>query len=188
MALSQRETIRVLQELGWMPLKVAGGAECRMVQADRVLTILPKLTTGSRQTVRLNPGVGTYEFDRAYATISGRQGGYTQPIVHAFGEVGVVHAELLTPEDIRGLSGRVIAWGQNQNLDAFVHELCTAATDSPGNLPVKHLAALSLAGDLDRLEHYLAAFERGDRLGFVPYIDTGYLERAITYATSKAKE
>lgn len=184
MALSQRDVLLVLEDQGWTSRKVVGGAECRMVQADRVLTILPKLTTGSLQTLRLNPGVGTADFDRAYTTISGRQGGDTQPIVHVFGEVGTVRAELLAPEDIRGLSERVIEWGQGQNLDAAVRDLCATATDSPGNLPVMHLAALSLAGDLDRLEQYLAAFERGDRLGFVPYIDVGYLERAIAYVTS----
>lgn len=33
--------------------------------------------------------------------------------------------------------------------------------------------------ETQKLQTYLENFKQGDRMGFVPYIDEGYLERAI---------
>ncbi|WP_425603185.1 DUF6990 domain-containing protein [Lysobacter soli] len=58
-------------------------------------------------------------------------------------------------------------------------------TDSKGAMPLRHLAALALAKDVPRLESYQRAFERGDRPGFVPYIQKKMIDRAVSLARSE---
>ena len=42
--------------------------------------------------------------------------------------------------------------------------------------------ALALLGDIAKLKSYQASFEGGDRLGFVPYVTKGYIDRAVSLA------
>ena len=53
-------------------------------------------------------------------------------------------------------------------------------------MPMRHLAALALAGDVAKLKSYQASFEAGDRLGFVPYITKDYIDRAVALAEKYA--
>jgi len=50
--------------------------------------------------------------------------------------------------------------------------------------PLWHLAALALARDVARLDTYQRAFHRGERPGFVPYITTEMIDRALVLARS----
>ncbi|WP_411828772.1 DUF6990 domain-containing protein [Pseudomonas bijieensis] len=43
-------------------------------------------------------------------------------------------------------------------------------TEAKGGMPIRHLAALAIAGDAGRLDEYKRSFEKGDRLEFVPYL------------------
>ncbi len=52
-------------------------------------------------------------------------------------------------------------------------------------MPLRHLAALAIAGDVERLNSYKNSFEKGDRLGFVPYITVDMIDRAILIAQKK---
>jgi hypothetical protein len=49
-------------------------------------------------------------------------------------------------------------------------------------LACEHLGALALAGDADRLKFHQDAFERGERLGCVPYISKQMIDRALQIA------
>ncbi|MFV9439627.1 DUF6990 domain-containing protein [Pseudomonas aeruginosa] len=49
-------------------------------------------------------------------------------------------------------------------------------------MPLRHLAALAIAGDVSCLANSQFSFEQGDRLGFVPYITQDMIERALLIA------
>ncbi|WP_156759373.1 DUF6990 domain-containing protein [Microbacterium karelineae] len=186
--MTQPDVIETVRGLGWSVHRVAGGPECRFTLLDRMLTITPRVRTGSVQTLRLNPGVGTAAFDRAYDAVSGDRDRVTHPFLHDFGDTGTIRTDRLSEGDVRSACARILDWAAAQDLDQEVRRLSEAPTDSPGNLPVMHLAALALTGQLDRLREYAASFARGDRLGFVPYIDRGHLERAISHAMPRAAD
>lgn len=52
----------------------------------------------------------------------------------------------------------------------------------PARWQRKHIMACTLIGDVEKLQRYLEAFERGERLGFIPIIKQEYFERAIRLA------
>lgn len=53
---------------------------------------------------------------------------------------------------------------------------------SPARWQRKHIMACVLKGDFDKIQGYLDAFKRGDRMEFIPFIKQEYLERAIPFA------
>ncbi|MED5526852.1 MAG: hypothetical protein VX447_19160 [Pseudomonadota bacterium] len=54
--------------------------------------------------------------------------------------------------------------------------------DRGGGWQFTHITACIIKGDVERLKGYLAAFERGDRLDFIPLIKQEFFERAIPLA------
>ena len=75
-----------------------------------------------------------------------------------------------------------ISWARGKDLDGALSRLIQMPTTSPGARPIWHLAALAVSGHAATLESYLSAFEAGDRLGFMPYITKGHVERALRHA------
>ncbi|WP_417440287.1 DUF6990 domain-containing protein [Idiomarina sp.] len=51
-----------------------------------------------------------------------------------------------------------------------------------GTWPFIHIITCVLKGDVDKLQGYLDAFKRGDRMEFIPIIKQEYFERAIPLA------
>ncbi|MDX3775566.1 hypothetical protein QE250_15720 [Chromatiaceae bacterium AAb-1] len=52
----------------------------------------------------------------------------------------------------------------------------------PSRWQFKHILTCVLKGDVDKLQNYLDAFKRGDRMEFIPIIKQEYFERAIPLA------
>jgi hypothetical protein len=52
----------------------------------------------------------------------------------------------------------------------------------PAGWQPKHIMACMLKGDVEKLQSYLDAFKRGDRMEFIPMIQQEYFERAIPLA------
>ncbi|RUO31158.1 DUF6990 domain-containing protein [Aliidiomarina soli] len=52
----------------------------------------------------------------------------------------------------------------------------------PGGWQFTHIIACVLKGDVEKLQSYLDAFKRGDRMEFIPIIQQEYFERAIPLA------
>jgi hypothetical protein len=55
-------------------------------------------------------------------------------------------------------------------------------------MPLRHLAALAIAGDLQTLSRYQRSFAHGDRLNFVPYITADLIDRALSLAQRLVEE
>lgn len=88
----------------------------------------------------------------------------------------------LLVEDVLRLSEKAIAWADAQSLEDGLVAYRNLPTNAKGAMPLRHLAALALAGDVARLVYYRKSFEQGGRLGFVPYITSEMLDRAIEVA------
>ncbi|RUO31139.1 DUF6990 domain-containing protein [Aliidiomarina soli] len=52
----------------------------------------------------------------------------------------------------------------------------------PGGWQYTHIIACIVKGDVEKLQSYLDAFKRGDRMEFIPLIQQEYFERAIPLA------
>ena len=75
-----------------------------------------------------------------------------------------------------------MSWARSLNIESGLMVYRSLPTDSKGAMPLRHLAALAIAGDVERLDGYKKNFEMGDRLGFVPYITDGMIDRAVLKA------
>jgi hypothetical protein len=84
--------------------------------------------------------------------------------------------------EIEDISNNMEAWAQAQDVEKHLAVLRELPTTSLGAMPKRHLAALAVNGDIEILTHYQESFAKGDRLGFVPYIDEGYIGRALEFA------
>lgn len=85
-------------------------------------------------------------------------------------------------DDIIRLSDKAISWARSQNIDEGLRVYRALPTDVKGAMPIRHLAALAMAGDTGRLDDYKKSFEKGDRLGFVPYVTSDMIDRALMVA------
>ena len=173
-----------LQMLGWKLSRDRAGTRLasfrlsdREVVADYGLTQLPE-----EQELWLSPFVETEAFSDAFTKICADHiGNDVEPIVVAQDYPCICVPEVLD-QHVRQVSEKAIAWAQEQDLDMALRKYAALPTSSPGALPVRHLAALVLFGDVDRLKSYLKSFDAGDRLGFVPYITRDYIFRALQLA------
>ncbi|WP_421667180.1 DUF6990 domain-containing protein [Pseudomonas syringae] len=75
-----------------------------------------------------------------------------------------------------------MSWARAQNIEEGLAAYRKMPTHAKGVMPVRHLAALAIAGDTGRLEEYKKSFETGDRLGFVPYVTSDMINRALMMA------
>ncbi len=173
-----------LKMLGWNLSRDETGARFASFQlSDReVMAGYGLMQLPEEQDLWLWPFVGTEAFSNACARIRGNQGSYdSEPFVVAQEDPHICVPEVLD-QHVRQVSEKAIAWAQEQDLDMALREHAALPTSSTGALPVRHLAALVLIGDVDRLKSYLTSFDAGDRLGFVPYITRDYIFRALQLA------
>ena len=86
-----------------------------------------------------------------------------------------------TDTDLSALLNDALAWSVSQDRGAAVAAL---TRDYPlyGSGPLHHLAALAVLGRTEDLSAIRERFDRGDKSGFLPYLDTCHVRRAETIA------
>lgn len=83
------------------------------------------------------------------------------------------------------LSQCAISWASVQDIEKGLAIYRALPTHSKGALPLRHLAALAVAGDVERLAKYQFSFVQGDRLGFVSYVTQEMISRALSLAQDR---
>ncbi|WKE65261.1 hypothetical protein PVT67_16590 [Gallaecimonas kandeliae] len=83
------------------------------------------------------------------------------------------------------LQAKAFSWFEKQlQPESVAHKLRIHydVYDRGGGWQFTHITACIIKGDVERLKGYLAAFEKGDRLNFIPLIKQEFFERAIPLA------
>lgn len=173
-----KEILPILKDCGWQCHKdEVGDYFCLMDIDERLAQIIPAI--GKRTDhfrVSFMPSVSTRSFTSAVELIFGEAKGYV-PIVVS-NDIPEKIANFSAADVVR-LSQAAIGWAVSQDIEQGLAAYRALPTDSKGALPLRHLAALAIAGDKKKLENYKCSFEHGDRLGFVPYISLEMVERAL---------
>ena len=183
--MTEAEAIFILEKNGWScEADEVGDRFCTMAVNDKVVRIFP--TIGKRSDhfrVTFMPSISSKEFSEVVSFIFG-EGVKHDPVI--------VSNELpeklvgLSENDVLRLSDKAISWAHAQSLETGLAAYRNLPTDAKGAMPLRHLAALAISGEVSRLESYRKSFGQGDRLGFVPYITTEMLDRAIVIAKKHA--
>nr|CCA87911.1 conserved hypothetical protein [Ralstonia syzygii R24] len=150
---------------------------------DRIVTVIPYVGRRSdHYRISFTPTVTTREFSGAVSALN-QSGVEYEPVSVMLEKTEKVPT--LGEAEVEGLLTKVIAWARSADLDEGLAAYRALPTDCVGARPMRHVAALALAGDVEKLEGYLSSFKFGDRLGFVPYITEELLERAIKFAKAQ---
>ena len=101
------------------------------------------------------------------------------------GNVYVESGGQVTEEHLDAVLKKAMDWYQRcctQDVIAPVLKGKYDVYNRPGGWQFTHIIACVLKGDVERLQTYLDAFKRGDRMEFIPMIHHEYFERAIPLA------
>ncbi|MDR6634244.1 hypothetical protein J2X72_003054 [Phyllobacterium sp. 1468] len=176
----QNDVFLAFKELGWKIGRDEVGERLASYSlGDVEITIIMRLEPrriGKR--LLIYKSVGLCKLDAIIGDISDRKPVHV-PIITGDEDIRQLEFGF---SDIRSLSKRLIEWGEGQDIKAALRKLRELPTDAKGAFPRRHLGALALAGDVGRLKFYQQAFERGDRLGFVPYVSKDMIDRAVEIA------
>lgn len=176
----------ILKSYGWRVMRDEVGDEfAEFTLSDRTVSIgYIARQLIKEQLLNFSPSVTNDAFYKASAYIRGIKDGYS--IISAWSGIEVRASEI-TEAHVRQLSDEAIAWAQAQDLEKGLSDLAALPTTCTGTRPILHLAALAVLGKIDQIRSYQASFEAGDRLGFVPYINKDFIDRAVKAAESQAK-
>ena len=176
--MNESELIDILVCLGWCDGRDDVGEVFLTRDIGGVLVqILPHIAKRpDHYRFSLNPSVSTNDFSVAASYISGERFRF-EPIIVGIDIPKKIHE--ISTRFVQESSDQVVSWVRNQNIDQGLEVLRNLPTDSKGAFPLRHLAALGVAGDVEKLRSYERCFREGDRCGFVPYITDKVIARAL---------
>ena len=180
--MNKRDILSTFRTLGWSIETDEVGDKFAIYRfEDRLVSIFTTLRQlPDSQTLSVLMSVQTEEFSSACATISGRD--ETGTPLDQPRNWPTIEAEQVLEIHIRQLAEEAIEWAKGRDLLQGLQRYAALPTDCIGALPLRHLAALALLGDQERLGAYQASFRAGDRLGFALYITDDYVDRAVALA------
>lgn len=183
--MTEKEACAILQAQGWACGKdEVSDRFCIKCLGEIQVQIIP--TIGKRSDhfrVSFMPSISSTAFSDAVAFIFG-EGKYFSSVIVS--NETPQKLETIGADDVVELSDRALSWAQNQDIDAGLALYRSFPTDAKGAMPLRHLAALAIAQDVDQLEDYEKSFKKGERLGFVPYITVEMIERSLLIARGNA--
>lgn len=179
--MEEKDVVSTLMEQGWVCSKDEVGDYFCVIDVDEIkVQIIPSVRKRSDHfRASLMPSVSTREFSETVAFVRGEGSGYSPIIVS---NEPPEKLPKFSSDDVLRMSESAISWARSQNIESGLMFYRNLPTDSKGAMPLRHLAALAIAGDVERLDGYKKSFEVGDRLGFVPYITDAMIDRALLKA------
>ncbi|KAF2406605.1 hypothetical protein SAMN04490179_4441 [Pseudomonas antarctica] len=179
--MKEKDVVAILKEQGWTCGKDEVGDYFCVTDIGGVqLQIIPSVGKRSDHfRVLLMSSVSSTEFSDAVSFISGDRGSHAPIIVS---NEAPEKLSVFSTDDVVRLSEKAASWARSQNIDEGLKIYRELPTDVKGAMPLQHLAALAIAGDSGGLDEYKKSFEKGDRLGFVPYITSDMIGRALMIA------
>lgn len=184
--MKKKDVIRVFAGLGWHSYRDEVGDWVIVMRLDDVVV----WNVPTVKTLRVSGGVNVTNdaFDYAYNCISGKTNRVLENdvIMQTWKDFEIRKAiDAISLADIISLSDQMKDWAETADIEEGLAALRALPTDCLGARPTRHLAALAVAGDVETLAGYKDSFVRGDRLGFVPYVDEGYIQRAYEFASKR---
>ncbi|MHA6896972.1 DUF6990 domain-containing protein [Ralstonia pseudosolanacearum] len=179
--MTENDLMLTVGRLGWKrEVDEVGDVSFVLELDDRIVMVMPDLGKRSdHYRVSFSPRVTTHEFVEAISYLTQEREGY-DPIFLMREDTRKVAS--LSEDDVREMLEEVVDWAKSVVLEKGYAAYRNLPTDSVGARPLWHLAALALGREVDKLSGYLANFKSGNRMGFVPYINEGILERAVAFS------
>jgi len=182
-----KEAAEIFKAIGWRTFTDEGHRCAVFSLPDRIVEIIYGIDRVTRQEFTAMLSLSTEEFSLACRKIHNSRDTY-EPLIRLRNGLEICDDEIIKPEHIYQASREAISWAEEQDLHQGILDYAALPTNCIGALPLRHLAALALLGDLEKLKFYQASFEAGERLDFVPYITKDYIDRAVMLAEQKVSQ
>ncbi len=180
--MNTKEVNTELKRLGWRLFMSYGDRRGEFDLSDRYVEMFYKVRhLVSGQRLEIHPGVSTGHYKETFIKIEG-SGDYAPSLDSYKAPKNGELVSDITPDYIEKLLLPVIEWAKARDIVTPIKNMLDLPTDAKGVGPIRHFTALAMVGDIDKLRYYQSCLTAGDRLGFVPYIDLSYIERAIEVA------
>ena len=185
--MKQTELIHSIESFGWTITKDTVGDNLATFHlTDRIVSSIPRIQKlSSGFVLRMRESFSTDKFNQAISYITEEASSY-HSIKTRFGDD--YRSSSFSIEDVERIAKLTNQWASQQNIELELKRKRNLPTNSAGVLPLHHLGALALGHGTKILSEYYEAFERGDRLGFVPYIQKSHIERALEFAQNEDLE
>jgi len=185
--MEKKDIARHLASWGWQ-VKVdnVGDTSAELSLPDREVSLLWSLRglyrreTGKRtQKLGISPSISTIEFSKIYSDIGNRKASFAYMLTY---RNSISREETdITIGQLQTLADEAVTWAKSHDLNTCLQKHAYSPRDR-GTGPLLHLTSLVILGEVEKLKHYQTSFEKGDRLGFVPYITKDYIDRAYKQA------
>lgn len=182
--MNETTAIELLKKFGWVPENDEVGDTSLDIQLDdRIITITPSIKKSTNiYRISFTPTLSTIEFSETINKIDESIG--ISPLARMRWDVHKTNE--VCEKTITTIANEIIDLARNIDIKSELARHAQLPTNSKGAMPLRHLAALALLGDTEKLEFYKMAFEAGDRLDFVPYISIEMIERALAIAQTNS--
>lgn len=179
--MNESTVLEFLAKIGWQ--KIGNKLDDIILEfhtTDRIITAIPSIRKLSNYYgIGFSPSLTTKQFSSAARQIINDES-FRSPLIHM---KSTIHKKNeINESTITQIINEIIGWSKSIDINSEINRHAQSPTDSKGTMPVRHLAALALLGDTEKLEMYRASFESGNHLGFVPYISIEMIERALEIA------
>jgi hypothetical protein len=190
--MTREEINQKLIDLGWKRYRDELKDSIFLVRVDTGLVSF--VSRNNAYGIDLNPSISTDLFDKFEHIIGARDIDYYTGKVtrHKYVTGSIIcqtrygiNKQDYTTDDVVMLSEKILDWAASVDIEAALAELRALAISSLGAMPVRHMTALAVAGDVETLGHYRDRFAAGDRMDCVPYITIDYITRALELAEKR---
>lgn len=176
---TKADLFRILKEDGWIVTRDPddGSRSATRVEEDKVFRLFPHISNTSDGTcIEWGEGVVPLKYLNAISVIADKPHNFYPVKIHNSTRL---ERKNLTNEVAKAELDDIVAKLREEDLTAALNETANLPLSSPGNAPLRLLAAKACRGEYFDLCELRDKMKSGDRQGFVPYIKSEHLERAV---------
>ncbi|WP_208434708.1 DUF6990 domain-containing protein [Bartonella taylorii] len=171
-----------LKVMGWTVYRDKNyNRNAYFVSKDRIINIMYNLQSDEEEPiVAFKASLSTLSFSTAHREIF-----YNMPQYIALKESEEVYTVSSTELDggkVKEICTDILEWADRQNVNQIIYNYVAFPPDSELDLVARHLIALVLIGDVEKLKSYKENFRKGNPLGFVEEISKYRIDNLLTLA------
>ncbi|WP_254474885.1 hypothetical protein [Bartonella sp. B1098] len=171
-----------LKQMGWTVYRDKNyNRNAYFISKDRIINIMYSLQSdGEELIVAFKASFSTLGFSTAHREIF-----YNMPQYTALKEAEEVYTVSSTELDegkLKQICTDILVWAERQNVNQIIYDYVAFPPDSELDLVARHLIALVLIGDIEKLKSYKENFRKGNPLGFVEEISKYRVDNLLSLA------